>query len=121
MSGDVTHLPRRRILVAEDDESLRGLIAEVLRDVGYDVVCAANGEQALRELSKVPPPNLLLLDLTMPIMSGWELLERMRASGELSRIPVAVVSATSPPGVGEYLAKPLDIDRLLSAVRRLAR
>jgi len=106
------------VLVVDDDQAIREVIAEVLRDEGYEVVCAENGEQALRELQR-DPPNLVLLDLMMPVMSGWELLEHLQASGELSRIPVVVVSAMNAPGAHEHLAKPIDLDSLLATVQRL--
>jgi two-component system, OmpR family, response regulator CpxR len=111
--------PRRRILVVDDDAAIREVVAEVLRDAGYDVVGAANGEQALRLLRQEPEPQLVLLDLMMPVMSGWEVLEHLQSSGELERIAVVVVSAMSAPGVSEHLAKPLDLDTLLTTVRRL--
>jgi two-component system response regulator CpxR len=112
---------RRRpsVLVVDDDEAIRQVISEVLRDEGYDVVCAENGLQALSELQRERPPDLVLLDLMMPVMSGWEVLEQLQASDELSRIPVVVVSAMAAPGVHEYLPKPIDLDNLLSTVGRL--
>jgi CheY-like chemotaxis protein len=105
--------------VVDDDDAIRDVISEVLRDDGYDVVGARNGEQALHELRKERHPDLVLLDLMMPIMSGWELLEQIQNSDELSRIPVVVVSAMGAPGVEEHLAKPIDLDRLLATVSRL--
>ncbi len=110
---------RRSILVVDDDEAIRQVIAEVLRDEGYDVVCAANGAQALRELQKKERPDLMLLDLMMPVMSGWEVLEELEATEPRSRIPIVVVSAMGAPGVAEHLSKPLDLDDLLATVARL--
>jgi CheY-like chemotaxis protein len=112
--------PRRpNVLVVDDDDSIREVLAEVLRDEGYDVVCASNGEQALTELRDHGHPDLMLLDLMMPVMSGWELLELLQSSADLSRIPVVVVSAMNAPGACEHLAKPIDLDRLLATVSRL--
>ncbi len=110
---------RPNVLVVDDDDAIREVIAEVLRDEGYDVVCAGNGEQALNELRKEQQPDLMLLDLMMPVMSGWELLEELQASSPLSQIPVIVVSAMTAPGACEHLAKPIDLARLLEAVARL--
>jgi CheY-like chemotaxis protein len=110
---------RPSVLVVDDDDSIREVIAEVLRDEGYDVTCAGNGQQALGELREHGHPDLMLLDLMMPVMSGWELLELLQASPDLSKIPVIVVSAMSAPGPCEHLAKPIDLDRLLDAVSRL--
>jgi two-component system response regulator CpxR len=103
----------------DDDDSIREVLAEILRDEGYDVACAGNGEQALSELRQHGYPDLMLLDLMMPVMSGWELLEVLQASSELSRIPVVVVSAMNAPGACEHLAKPIDLNHLLATVGRL--
>jgi CheY-like chemotaxis protein len=111
--------PRPSVLVVDDDDAIREVIAEVLRDEGYDVSSAGNGEQALRELRKSPHPDLVLLDLMMPVMSGWELLELLQSNADLSGIPVVVVSAMTAPGVCEHLTKPIDLDRLLATVDRL--
>jgi two-component system, OmpR family, response regulator CpxR len=112
---------RRRpsVLVVDDDEAIRQVVSEVLLDEGYEVVCAENGVQALRELHKEHPPDLVLLDLMMPVMSGWEVLEQLQSNDELSHIPVVVVSAMTAPGVQEHLSKPIDLEHLLSTVGRL--
>jgi CheY-like chemotaxis protein len=108
---------RPTVLVVDDDDAIREIMAEILRDEGYDVVCAGNGAQALNELRKEPEhTDLMLLDLMMPVMSGWELLEELQASSPLSRIPVIVVSAMTAPGAWAHLSKPIDLDRLLAAV-----
>jgi two-component system, OmpR family, response regulator CpxR len=112
---------RASVLVADDDEAIRQVVSEVLRDEGYDVVCAANGVQALEELNKEKRPDLVLLDLMMPVMSGWEVLEELQSSEELSRIPVIVMSAMTAPGASAHLAKPVDLDRLLDTVGRCTR
>jgi two-component system response regulator CpxR len=115
------NVPPRRptVLVVDDDDAIREVIAEVLRDEGYDVACAGNGEQALTELRRERHPDLMLLDLMMPVMSGWELLELLQSNDDLSQIPVVVVSAMNAPGAWEHLAKPIDLDRLLATVGRL--
>jgi len=110
---------RPSILVVDDDEAIRQVVSEVLRDEGYEVVCAENGVEALRHLYKADRPDLVLLDLMMPVMSGWEVLEQLQSNSELSQIPVVVVSAMHAPGVSEHLAKPIDLDRLLATVGRL--
>ena len=107
------------MLVVDDDETIREVIAEVLRDEGYTVACAENGEQALRELSSGRHADLVLLDLMMPVMSGWELIEELQADSKLSGIPIVVVSAMAAPGAFDHLAKPIDLERLLDTVGRL--
>jgi CheY-like chemotaxis protein len=104
------------VLVVDDDAAIREVIAEVLRDEGYDVAEASNGAQALELLQQMAHPGLVLLDLMMPVMSGWEFLEHVRSDGRLSRVPVVVVSAMAAPGVSGHLQKPVDLDRLLRTV-----
>jgi CheY-like chemotaxis protein len=106
------------VLVVDDDSAIRETIFEVLSEEGYDVECAANGRDALRLLDTREPPRLVLLDLMMPVMSGWEVLEAMHEDERLARIPVVVVSAMTAPGVEGHLQKPVDLDRLLSTVAR---
>src|SRR5579872_3793802 len=108
----------RSVLIVDDDDAIREVVAEVLRDEGYGVVCAANGAQALEVLGVEPLPNLILLDLMMPVMSGWELLEHLQESDRMSSIPVVVVSAMAAPGVSEHLSKPIALDVLLETVQR---
>jgi CheY-like chemotaxis protein len=112
---------RASVLVVDDDDAIREVIAEVLRDEGYAVTVAANGEQALREIRGPHRPDLVLLDLMMPVMSGWELLVQLQSNEDLSEIPVVTVSAMSAPGVVEHLSKPVDLGELLDTVERLAR
>ncbi|MGH7439768.1 MAG: response regulator [Polyangiaceae bacterium] len=109
---------RLQVLVVDDDDAIRETISEVLRDEGYEVVCAGNGAQALDVLEHAGAPGLVLLDLMMPVMSGWEVLERMQESKRLSQVPVVVVSAMSAPGVCAHLGKPVDIEILLRTVAR---
>jgi two-component system response regulator CpxR len=110
---------RPNVLVVDDDEAIRQVISEVLRDEGYSVVCVENGVQALRELHKEDHPDVVLLDLMMPVMSGWEVLEELQSSERLSRIPIVVVSAMAAPGACAHLPKPIDLDLLLETVGRL--
>ena len=118
-SEEVRPTHRPNVLVVDDDEAIREVIAEVLRDEGYEVVSAGNGQQALDELRRNRLPDLVLLDLMMPVMSGWELLEEIQSSARWSQIPVVVVSAMTAPGVREHLAKPIDLENLLATVGRL--
>jgi CheY-like chemotaxis protein len=109
---------RGLVLVVDDDEAIRDVVAEVLREEGYEVQSAENGEQALA-LMRSSHPSIVLLDLMMPVMSGWELLEQVATDRELLHIPIVVVSAMAAPGAHEHLQKPLDLDRLLTTVERI--
>jgi CheY-like chemotaxis protein len=116
------------VLVVEDDSDTRELITEVLRDDGYRVVGAANGRIALDVLERGPsPPSMILLDLMMPIMNGWEFLDVRAASKRLAAVPVLVLSAdparklAARHGVIAIIGKPFDLSHLLRHVRAVAR
>jgi DNA-binding response OmpR family regulator len=117
MTGDASY-----VLVVEDDADIRLLLRDVLRDEGIDVRVARHGEQALDVLRHETPPDLVLLDLMMPVMDGWRLRRAMLEEPELAEIPVIVLSALGDRdsrhlGVEASLAKPIDLRRLLALVR----
>ena len=114
-----------RILVVEDDPTIRTTMAEALEDMGYSVETASNGAEAL---AKVRDDGFaaIVLDLMMPIMNGWEFLDACGDDLLAEQIPVAVVSAAygpaavaSRPGVSAVLSKPFDLDVLEAIVHRL--
>jgi len=117
-----------RILLVEDDHSLRETLADVLADEGFEVACASNGREALDQLGKGLLPDLIVLDLVMPVMDGWAFRDAQRQRPELAGIPMVVLSASSPTdgarlralGVEAVLSKPVGMERLLRAVRGLA-
>ncbi len=118
-----------RILLVEDDSALRDTLADVLSDEGYEVACAANGRDALDRLGEGQLPDLIVLDLVMPVMDGWAFREAQQQRPELARIPMVVLSASSPHDSARIralhaeavLAKPVGIDRLIGALRGLER
>jgi CheY-like chemotaxis protein len=126
-------LPRREapdlVLVVEDDGDVRESIAEVLDREGYCVACAANGVEALAFLRRAQPlPALILLDLMMPVMNGWEFRARQRSERDLAGIPVVVLSGDARAVQEATLleaaaaaAKPVSMLHLLELVRRLCR
>lgn len=114
------HAGEGTILVVDDDAEIRATLRAVLEQEGYDVLSAENGEQALVQVRR-SHPDLMLLDLMMPVLSGWEVLEALEESGELGSIPIVVVSAMCAPGVRECLCKPVDLDELLAVVSRHCR
>jgi two-component system response regulator CpxR len=105
------------VLVVDDDAEIRETLSALLQHEGYTVLRAENGVQALDQLRRMHP-NCVLLDLMMPVMSGWEVLEEIQESEELKRIPVVVVSAMCAPGAKACLQKPVDLDELLDVVDR---
>jgi CheY-like chemotaxis protein len=110
------------VLVVEDDPDIRECVKLILEDEGFAVVTAANGVEAEEELARIGCPCVMLLDLMMPVMSGWELLEHLRKNGSLKRgLHVVVVSASSTKGLDpavDVMAKPVRLDQLIAAVRR---
>ena len=106
------------VLVVDDDEAVRTTLAEVLRESGYDVRCASNGQQAMETLETYPHPCVMLLDLMMPVMSGWEVLEALHGDARFDDMPVVVVSAMTASGVKACLHKPIELDLLLDTVGR---
>jgi CheY-like chemotaxis protein len=107
------------VLVVEDEPDIRDTLRDILEMEGYRVRCASNGREALAALAEMPRPELILLDLMMPVMSGYEFLKELRANDALATIPVTVVSAVGdqPVGHGEnVLRKPVDLDTLLHTV-----
>ena len=113
-----------RVLVVDDDSTLRTTVAEFLEDAGYAVETARNGADAL---AKVHADSFaaIVLDLMMPVMNGWEFLDACGNELLAEQIPVAVVSAAyapgsvaSRPGVSVVLSKPFDLDVLEAIVQQ---
>jgi DNA-binding NtrC family response regulator len=109
----------RTLLVVDDDRDVRDVLQEVLEDAGYAVVCVEHGEEALAYLNVGPRPDAILLDLFMPVMSGWDFARHVRNFPHLASIPMVVITCSEPywgypcPLV---LRKPLDLEQLLATV-----
>jgi CheY-like chemotaxis protein len=113
--------PRARVLVADDEDDIRETIADVLSSEGYAVSLAADGLEALR-VARRYRPDVILLDLMMPRMDGWQFRAAQLDDELLAKIPVVVVSAMVPRDArdlaDELLHKPLRLEDLLDAVHR---
>jgi CheY-like chemotaxis protein len=114
------------ILLVEDDFVLRSSLSELLHAEGFRVECAADGREALRRLGRIPAPDLILLDIMLPYLDGFELRALQKRSPPVANIPVLVISAhdLDPQSVAELglpppLQKPLDVPLLLSRIRDL--
>jgi len=126
----VTHADRvdaRTVLVADDDEDFRAALAEALEEDGYEVVAVPGGAAALAALEdaakgRARPPDLLVLDLLMPGVSGIEVLQRLRKSGRWMRLPVLVVTGVNDPMLPVRLDVPIafkpDAATIVAAVRQ---
>jgi CheY-like chemotaxis protein len=113
------------ILVVDDDADFLHALASILLDEGYHVITAAHGEAALSYLRSSPQPDLILLNLVMPVMNGWTFLDELRQDPESSGIPVVLLSGISDLreqaatlGVSGYMAKPIEVRLLIEAVNR---
>lgn len=111
------------ILIVDDDPGIRDSLAELLADEGYETKIAEDGQQALEICRSSPAPDLILLDLLMPVMDGLEFARQKASDPRLSRIPVCVMtasgrSASIPPDSVAVLSKPLDLPALLAVVKR---
>ena len=112
------------VLVVDDDPSIRRMIMAALRRDGYTFSEAANGKEAL-DIMRQEHPSVVVLDLMMPIVSGWDVLRERAAEPDLQSIPVIIVSANRGPelatamdkGICAFLPKPFDITVLSSLVR----
>ena len=111
----------RRILIVDDDAALRRELSEVLTSEGYSIVVASDGRKALSYLEKNPAPSLILLDLMMPVMDGWEFSATVKADPALSKIPIVVMSClekseanASLLGASGVLRKPLRLEKLIA-------
>src|SRR6185369_16004642 len=109
------------VLIVEDDEDLRDMMAQMLTIEGFAATAVANGREALDYLRQAIKPHVILLDLMMPVMDGWEFRRRQQADPELAPVPVIVLSALDPSRAAPvdataFLKKPLDFDRLLELV-----
>ena len=118
----------RYILIVEDDADLRAVEAEVLDAEGYDVRTAADGVEALEAIDRAGTPALILLDLRMPRLNGWDLAARLRSRESLAEVPIIVVAAhfaiaqeADAIGARAWLHKPVSIDHLLTTVRGVFR
>ncbi len=112
-----------RILIVENDDSLREGAAELLEESGYQVIQARDGVEGLERLRELgEAPDLILLDLWMPRMDGWQFKDELKRTPAFAKIPVVVFTADRLSqdvlsiGADDYIVKPPDVDALLSTV-----
>jgi CheY-like chemotaxis protein len=113
---------RNTVLIVDDDESVLASLGGLLELEGYAVETARDGKEALDKLAAIAPPGLILLDLRMPVMDGWQFLAGRAREASARQTPVVLLSGLpyipNAPGVAGFLSKPIDPARLLACVRR---
>jgi CheY-like chemotaxis protein len=117
--------PERPVLIVDDDHGVRGVLAQILEDEGHAVSTATNGRDALDKLHGSVTPCVILLDLMMPVMNGWEFMTQRQEERDIAAIPVVVISADQGArakaeaiGAVDCLEKPIDLNRLIDTVDR---
>ena len=112
------------VLVVDDDHDLRETLRAILEDEGFATLGASNGQEAMELLRRKgqPRPHVILLDLMMPVMTGFDLFDSIRSDGSLGSIPVVFMTAfrtlVKKVEMRRVLFKPLKIDGVLAAIRR---
>ena len=108
------------ILVVEDDLDIREALVAALTEMNYEVHAAGNGQEALELLPRIPKPSLILLDLMMPVMNGWEFTTELGKDDMYSSIPIMLITAFADKINGirfkEIMPKPIDLQQLLPRV-----
>jgi DNA-binding response OmpR family regulator len=123
----VADVDRKRILVIDDDLPLRGMLAAALRKHGFQVLLAGDGEEGQRAVN-IHNPHVILLDLAMPRVNGWDFLQRLRETGKIGTVPIIVVSAhlriepqaVLQMGVSAILPKPFNLPELIDLIEHLS-
>jgi DNA-binding response OmpR family regulator len=123
----IADVDRKRVLVIDDDLPLRGMLAAALRQHGFQVLLAGDGAEGQRALN-IHKPNVILLDLAMPEVNGWDFLQRLKETGHLGKVPIIVLSAhlrTDPQailqmGVSAILPKPFNLPELIDLIDHLS-
>lgn len=117
----------KRILVVEDDNSIRELLVELLQSEGYEVAAAVNGLEGIKYLQSYGNPDLILIDLMMPIMDGYTFRTEQMKNPEWNKVPVIVMSAEANAkekmknfGITAFLSKPVELDTILKTVERFS-
>jgi CheY-like chemotaxis protein len=116
-----------KVLLVEDNEMNRDMLSRRLTRRGFEVVFAGDGQQGL-DLARSVKPDIILMDMSLPVIDGWEVTRRIKADGTMRSIPVIGLTAHAmsgdrekaiEAGCDDYDTKPVEIDRLLEKIRRL--
>ena len=116
-----------RLLYVEDNEMNRDMLSRRLQRRGFEVLIASDGEQGMA-IAAVERPDLILMDMSLPVLDGWEATRRLKAAPETARIPVIGLTAHAmatdrakciEAGCDDYDTKPIELERLLAKIERL--
>ena len=116
-----------RLLYVEDNEMNRDMLSRRLQRRGFEVLIASDGEQGMA-IAAVERPDLILMDMSLPVLDGWEATRRLKAAPETARIPVIGLTAHAmatdrakciEAGCDDYDTKPVELERLLAKIERL--
>jgi two-component system, chemotaxis family, chemotaxis protein CheY len=116
-------MAQKTVLLAEDDLEIRDILQDLLEAEGYDVIPASHGRQALEFLQSARDgklPDLVVLDIMMPLVDGTQVLDTMKQDPALAAIPVVVLSAAvreRPAGAAAFLRKPIPLQKLFDTIR----
>jgi two-component system, cell cycle response regulator DivK len=115
------------LLLVEDDEMNRDMLARRLKKEGYEIIIAADGARAIM-MARQEQPDLILMDMGLPLVSGWQAVQRLKAIQETHAIPIIALTAYAMPedrakslsiGCDEFQAKPVDFERLGGLIKQL--
>jgi DNA-binding response OmpR family regulator len=118
---------KKKILIVDDEDDILHFLEMVLREKGYEVATAAGGQEALTK-AQIEGPDLVLLDIMMPQMDGWEVLKLLRVDEQTASIPVAMLSARTEArdrvqglqeGAVDYICKPFSLQELLGKIEAI--
>ncbi len=117
----------KTILLAEDDELIRAMLSRCLTSSGYNVIAASDGANAIL-LARKERPDLILMDMGLPLLNGWQATHRLKTSAETRHIPIIAVTAFAMTedrlrcmsvGCNAFESKPINLDRLLETIQQL--
>lgn len=116
-----------KLLLVEDDEMSRDMLTKRLKKSGFEVILAENGVEAI-DVARTKMPDLILMDIRMPLLDGWKAIEHIRTDAKTSKIPIIVITAYSDPDneakahqsqFEGYESKPIDFPKLLNKIKSL--
>jgi two-component system, cell cycle response regulator DivK len=118
-----------KVLLVEDNEMNRDMLSRRLTRRGFQVVCAVDGQQGV-DLTRSEKPDIILMDMSLPVMDGWEATRRIKSDGATHNVPVIALTSHAmsgdrekaiEAGCDDYDTKPVDLDRLLEMIEHLVR